>query len=291
MPSPFISAEELLKSGVHFGHRVSRWNPKMKPYIYGKRNLIHILDIRQTVRGLVKAYHFIRNLAARGELVLFVGTKRQAGAVVRNEAVRAGMPFVAERWIGGTLTNYATVRERLKRLEEIETWEKDGTLSRYGKKEISAIMREKRKLVRNLEGIRTLQRLPACLVLIDPKHEHNAVKEADTLGAATVALIDTDGDPDEIDIPIPGNDDSMKVIQIVVSKLADAVIEGKAHAVPVEAKVEEPALPVVVSAGGRERRDRRGPMGPRGRREERGGRRPAAAPAATPTPPSPAPQA
>lgn len=233
MPSLSISARELLESGVHYGHRVSRWNPKMQPYIHSRRNLIHIIDVRQTVRGLVRAWHFLRNLAARGELILLVGTKRQAGAVVKSEALRCGMPYVAERWLGGTLTNYETIRNRLSRLKEIEQWEQDGTIDRYSKKEQAAIQREKRKLLRNLDGLRTMERLPACVVVVDPRHEEIAVSEARKVGAATVALIDTDGNPEEIDIPIPGNDDSMKVIQIVMSRLADAIVEGRAHPVGV----------------------------------------------------------
>ncbi len=233
MPPLSISARELLESGVHYGHRVSRWNPKMRPFIHSKRNLIHIMDVRETVKGLVKAWHFIKNLAARGELVLLVGTKRQAGAVVKAEAIRCGMPYVAERWLGGTLTNYETIRTRLSRLKEIETWEQDGTINRYSKKEQASIQRQKRKLLRNLDGLRTMERLPACLVVVDPNHEEIAVTEANKIGAATVALIDTDGDPDKIDIPIPGNDDSMKVIQIMMAKLADAILEGRAHPVGV----------------------------------------------------------
>ncbi len=264
MPEPFISPEELLKSGVHFGHRVSRWNPKMAPYIFDKRNQIHIIDLKQTIKGLVKAFHFLEKLASRNELILFVGTKRQAGSVIRDQAKRAGMPYVSERWIGGTLTNYATVRERLKRLEEIETWEQDGTMKRYGKKEQSAIHREKRKLVRNLDGLRTLQRLPTALVVVDPAHEKIAVLEADKIHAATVALIDTDGDPDTIDIPIPGNDDSMKVVNIIVSRLADAVLEGKSHADPIVAKAEPEKAQVVSAGRDRDRRDRRPPFGGRG---------------------------
>jgi small subunit ribosomal protein S2 len=298
MPEPFISPEELLKSGVHFGHKVSRWNPKMRPYIYGKRNLIHIIDVRSTIKGLVKAFHFVEKLASKNEIILFVGTKRQAGPVIKEAAQRCGMPYVSERWIGGTLTNYATVRERLKRLEEIETWEKDGTINRYGKKEQSSIQREKRKLVRNLDGLRLLKRLPAALVVIDAAHEKIAVQEADKINphAATIALIDTDGDPDVIDIPIPGNDDSMKVVQIVVNKLADAVVEGKAHADPVVEKPEE--KPAVVSAGrDRDRRGRPpgfgGPGGGRGRGpgggHHPGGPRHSAPPApAAPAAPAPA---
>lgn len=265
-PSLVISARELLASGAHYGHRVSRWNPKMAPYIHARKSLIHIIDVRQTIKGLVKAWHFLRNLAARGELILFVGTKRQAGAVIRAEAQRCGMPYVAERWLGGTLTNYETIRRRLERLREIEQWEQDGTINRYSKKEQAGIQREKRKLLRNLDGLRTMERLPAALVIVDPRHEEIAVSEAHKIGAATVALIDTDGDPEEIDIPIPCNDDSMKVVQIIVSRLADAVVEGKAHPVGVP-KAEEiqkagavsisvPEKPgaITVGKGGRPRR-------------------------------------
>ncbi len=233
MPSLSISARDLLASGVHYGHKVSRWNPKMRPYIHAKKSLIHIIDVRETIKGLVKAWHFVKNLAARGEVLLFVGTKRQAGDVIKNESVRCGMPYVSERWLGGTLTNYETIRTRLGRLKEIEQWEKDGTINRYSKKEQSSIQREKRKLLRNLDGLRALERLPACLVVVDPVHEKISVTEGHKIGAATVALIDSDGDPDEIDVAIPGNDDSIKVVQIIVSKLADAVIEGKANPVGV----------------------------------------------------------
>ncbi|MBI4565636.1 MAG: 30S ribosomal protein S2 [Planctomycetes bacterium] len=254
MPAVSIDPKALLAAGVHFGHKVSRWNPKMAPFIFGKRNLIHIIDVRQTVKGLIKACHFLEQLAARGELILFVGTKRQASTVIRDEAKRCGMPYVSERWLGGTLTNYATIRERLGRLRTIEEWEQDGTINRYGKKEQAAIGREKRKLIRNLDGIRNLDRIPSALVVIDPVHEAIAVAEADKVGAATVALVDTDGNPEAIDIPIPGNDDSMKVIQIVINKIADAVLEGRSRAV----QVVQPAPEVeqVVSVGGRDRRDR-----------------------------------
>ncbi|HEY3227469.1 MAG TPA: 30S ribosomal protein S2 [Planctomycetota bacterium] len=291
MPSTFIDPKALLVAGVHFGHKVSRWNPKMAPFIFARRNLIHIIDVRETVKGLLKACHFLERIASRGELILFVGTKRQACTVIRDEAKRCSMPYVAERWLGGTLTNYATIRERLSRLKTIETWEEDGTIHRYGKKEQAGIAREKRKLIRNLDGIRTLDRLPAALMIIDPCHESIAVAEADKVGAATVALIDTDGDPEKIDVPIPGNDDSMKVIKIVVAKLADAVIEGRAKAPHIA--IPEPVPQQVVSVGGRERGGRgrgerlfgfggRGPGGG-GRGRGPGGPRPApAAPAAPP---------
>jgi len=238
MPLLSISARDLLASGVHYGHKVSRWNPKMRPYIFAKKSLIHIIDVRATIKGLVKAWHFVKNLAARGELILFVGTKRQAGDEIKSEASRCGMPYVSERWLGGTLTNYETIRTRLGRLKEIEQWEKDETIKRYSKKEQSSILREKRKLLRNLDGLRVMERLPAALVVVDPVHEKIAVTEAHKIHAATVALIDSDGDPDEIDVAIPGNDDSIKVVKIIVSKLADAVIEGKANPTGVP-KVED----------------------------------------------------
>ncbi len=227
-----VAPQDLLRAGVHFGHSVSRWNPRMKPYIYGKRNLIHIIDLKATIRGLVRAYHFLERLASKGELVLFVGTKRQCQGVVQAEAKRCGMPYVSERWLGGTLTNYTTIRKRLQRLNEIESMEKDGSINVYNKKEISGIMREKRKLTRNLEGLRLMERLPAALVVIDPSHEAIAIAEADRIKAATLCLIDTDGDPQVADIAIPCNDDSFRVVQIILGRLADAVIAGRARYVP-----------------------------------------------------------
>lgn len=243
-----VSPQDLLRAGVHFGHSVSRWNPRMKPYIYGKRNLIHIIDLRATIRGLVRAHSFLERLTSKGELVLFVGTKRQCQGVVESEAKRCGMPYVSERWLGGTLTNYATIRLRLQRLNEIETMEKDGSIHVYNKKEISAIMREKRKLRRNLEGLRTLERLPAALIVVDPMHEAIAIKEADRIKAATVCLIDTDGDPGVADISIPCNDDSFRVVQIILGKIADAVLSGRARFIPPKAAAPASA-PVGASAG------------------------------------------
>jgi len=224
---PLVSIQDLLEAGVHFGHRVSRWNPKMKQYIFGKRNLIHIINLRETIKGLIQAYEYCKKLAGEGGEVLFVGTKRQAKKVAEVEAARCGMHFVSERWIGGTITNYTTISSRLKRLLEIEAQEVAGTLDLYTKKEKSMIMREKRKLKRNLDGLRNMKKLPAALIIVDPKKEKNAVAEAKKSGIAVIALIDTDGNPASVDIPIPGNDDAMRVIQIVFSRLADAVIEGK----------------------------------------------------------------
>jgi small subunit ribosomal protein S2 len=222
--------KELVEAGVHYGHRASRWNPKMRPYIYARRNLIHIVDVRETVRGLLRVKKYLTQLASRNGLVLFVGTKRQAAETVQREAERCGMPYVNDRWLGGTLTNFRTIRDRLSRLEELERIRESDEINTYSKKMQSALGREYRKMFRNLNGIRTMSRLPECLVLIDPKKEKNAVSEARKVGIATVALIDTDCDPDLIDLPIPGNDDSMRSIEIVVRMLADAILAGKGQA-------------------------------------------------------------
>ena len=230
MPLDSLSVRELLAAGVHFGHKVSRWNPKMAPYIYGKRNMVHLIDVRETVRGLVKAYHFLENLAKQGQLILFVGTKRQIKSIIETEARRCGMPFVSERWPGGLLTNYRTVRSRLNRLIEIERWETEGILQRFTKKEISKLQRLKRKLLRNLDGIRVMEHIPACVVIVDPAKEAIAVKEANKVGATIVGLVDTDADPDQIDLVVPCNDDSMKVVQILMGKMADAVLDGRGKA-------------------------------------------------------------
>ena len=227
---PIVSAKELIEAGVHFGHRASRWNPKMRPYIYGRRNLIHIIDVRETIRGLLRAKKYLKQVAAQGSLVLFVGTKRQAAETVEREALRCGMPFVSDRWLGGTLTNFRTIRSRLTRLEELERLMGSEEFDTYSKKMQSALNREHRKMFRNLNGIRTMNRLPECMVIIDPKKEKNAVREARKLGMTTVALIDTDCDPDLVDLPIPGNDDSIRSIELIMQQLADAVLEGKANA-------------------------------------------------------------
>lgn len=218
---------QLVDAGIHFGHRVSRWNPKMAPYIFGKRSTIHIIDIRETVRGLLRAKRYITQVVSRGKDVLFVGTKRQARLIVAQQAQRVGMPYVNERWLGGTLTNFTTIRSRLARLEELERAEADGTAMEYSKKMIAMRSRETRKIRRNLEGIRTMDRLPGALIVIDVHREHNAVREAKKLGIPTVCLIDTDSDPDFADLPIPGNDDAIRSIDLILGHLADSVEEGK----------------------------------------------------------------
>jgi small subunit ribosomal protein S2 len=245
--------KQLIEAGVHFGHRASRWNPKMRPYIYGRRNLIHIIDVRETVRGLVRAKKYLSQVAGGGSLVLFVGTKRQAAETVEREAERCGMPYVGERWLGGTLTNFRTIRSRLSRLEQLETMKTTDEISSYSKKMQSALSREYRKMFRNLNGMRTMNRMPECLVVIDPKKEKNCIMEARKLGITTVALIDTDCDPDLVDLPIPGNDDSIRSIELVLQQLASAVLEGKANAVDASAKnVGAAPMTKHASAGGRD---------------------------------------
>jgi len=233
--------QELVEAGVHFGHRASRWNPKMMPYIYARQNLIHIIDIRETVRGLLRAKKYLQQVAAGGSLVLFCGTKRQASSAIEREAARCGMPFVSERWLGGALTNFRTIRSRLTRLEELEKIRGGEELATYSKKAQSALNREYRKMYRNLNGMRTMNRLPECVVVFDPKKEKNAIREATKLGIATVALIDTDCDPDVVDLPIPGNDDGIRSIEVIAQHLADAVLAGVQQSANTEAKGDAPA--------------------------------------------------
>jgi small subunit ribosomal protein S2 len=219
--------KSLVDAGVHFGHRVSRWNPKMEPYIHGKRNMIHIIDIRETIKGMLRARKLVAQAVAQGKDVLFVGTKRQARHPVEEEARRAGMHYVSERWLGGTLTNFRTIRQRLNRLEELEKLWATGQIETYSKKMKAALQREMEKIKTNLEGIRKMERMPGVMVIIDTRREHIAVKEAKKLGVTTIALIDTDSDPDLVDLPVPCNDDSMRAIEIILHELSDAVIEGK----------------------------------------------------------------
>jgi small subunit ribosomal protein S2 len=292
-----VQVKDLIEAGVHFGHRASRWNPKMLPYIYGKRNLIHIIDLRETVRGLLRGYKYLAQLTSQGKLVLFVGTKRQGKEAIEREAARCGMPFVSERWLGGTLTNYRTIRNRLKRLQELESlWLAAGDnparvdiqahmkamlnesgkfdltrapetapIRSYSKKMVAQLSRELTKIRRNLQGIREMNRLPDALVVIDPKREEIAVKEAQRMGVVTVALTDTDSDPDLVDLPIPGNDDSIRSIELVLQKLADAVLEGKAARPPEEQARPRPVNPGRGPRGGGDRGD--GPRGGEGPRE------------------------
>jgi small subunit ribosomal protein S2 len=224
-----VSARELLDAGMHYGHHVSRWNPKMAPYIFGKRNAIHIIDLRSTIKGLVTAYKFVRHVVAGGKSVVFVGTKRQARDAIKEKAAACGMPYVSERWLGGTLTNFRTIRSRLERLEELESIVEGPDLDTYSKKEGARMKRELGKIKRNLEGIRNMDELPGAIVIIDPKREKNAVAEAQRLNIPTICLGDTDCDPDWADILIPGNDCAMRSVSLVLSRLNQAVEAGKEH--------------------------------------------------------------
>ncbi len=218
---------ELIEAGIHFGQRRSSWNPKMAPYIQGIKNQIHIIDIRETIKGLLLAKKFIAKTVSEGGDVLFVGTKRQARGSIEAHCTACGMPYITERWLGGLLTNFRTVRDRLKRLEELEGLVQGGGMKSYSKKMESQLTRELKKIHRNLNGVRSMSKLPAALVVVDVTREMNAVREAKNLGIPTICLIDTDGDPDFSDIPIPGNDDSMRSIDLVLRELAAAVTDGK----------------------------------------------------------------
>ena len=233
-----ITLDKLLENGVHFGHRASRWNPKMKRYIHGKRNAIHIINLEETVRGLLRATHYLEKTVAEGGKVLWVGTKRSAKEAVRTVARRTNHPFVTERWLGGTLTNFRTIRSRLGRLTEIEDMEASGILAALKKKEQARIRNERKKLLKNLEGIRHLEKLPACLVVVDPKSEHIAVAEANKMRIPVIAILDTDCDPDVVDVAIPGNDDAMRSISTLLDNLAVGVEEGAKVWAVVEAEQE-----------------------------------------------------
>ena len=219
---------ELVDSGVHYGHRVSWWNPKMAPYIYGKRNGIHIINVKETVKGLLIAKKFLAQTVSQGRDVLFVGTKRQAKQAIMEQSARCSMHYVSERWLGGTLTNFRTIRSRLARLEELEALDESGQINTFSKKMITTLTREKRKIKRNLEGIRKMTKLPGAVVAIDCRREHLSLREARKLGIVTIGLMDTNCDPDMVDIAIPGNDDAMRTIELCLKELADAVEQGRA---------------------------------------------------------------
>ncbi len=222
-----ISMKQLLEAGVHFGHQTRRWNPKMKKYIFTERNGIYIIDLQKTVKKIEEAYNFLRDLAADGGTVLFVGTKKQAQESVREEALRAGMFYVNQRWLGGTLTNFQTIRTRINRLQEIEKMEEDGTFDVLPKKETMTILKEKERLLKFLGGIKDMKKLPDAIYVIDPRKESIAVAEARKLGIPIVGIVDTNCDPDEIDYVIPANDDAIRAVKLLTSKMADAIIEGK----------------------------------------------------------------
>ncbi|MEL7237682.1 MAG: 30S ribosomal protein S2 [Planctomycetota bacterium] len=219
--------KKLIDAGIHFGHPASRWNPKMAPYIHGKHGKVHIIDVKETLKGLLRAKKLIQNAVAGGKDIVFVGTKRQARDIVAEHAERAGMHSVTERWLGGTLTNFRTIRARLSRLDELDALWESGEIETYSKKMKSTLSRERNKIKTNLEGIRNMEKMPGLMFIIDTRREKIAVKEAKKLGVPTIALIDTDSDPDLVDLPIPGNDDAMKAIEVIMAELADAAMEGK----------------------------------------------------------------
>ena len=219
--------KELIEAGIHFGQRRSNWNPKMRPYIFATRNQIDIIDIKETIKGLLLARKLVQKVASQGKDVVFVGTKRQAQSAIEKYCTDVNQPYVTERWLGGTLTNFRTIRERLKRLIELEALVESGEIKTYSKKMESQLMREMRKIYRNLNGIRDMTKLPAAVIAVDVNRESNALREARNLGIPTICLIDTDGDPDLVDIPVPGNDDSMRSIAIFVREMVAAFEDGK----------------------------------------------------------------
>ncbi|MEP7304692.1 MAG: 30S ribosomal protein S2 [Acidobacteriota bacterium] len=230
-----IAMKDLLEAGVHFGHQTKRWNPKMKPYIFGERNGIYILDLGKTVKLFREAEDFVTGLATTGRTVLFVGTKRQAKDVVAEEAVRCGMYYVNERWLGGLLTNFATIQRSLGRLRDLEAMSTDGRYETLSKKEIARAEKERRKLQKNLEGIRGMARLPDAVFIVDTKKEQIAVDEARKLKIPVIGVVDTNCDPDEVDFVVPGNDDALRSIRLFASRIADAVLSGRGMKESVEA--------------------------------------------------------
>jgi small subunit ribosomal protein S2 len=222
-----ITLKDLLEAGVHFGHQTKRWNPKMKPFIFAEKNGVHIVDLRKTLEAAEKAKTAVHELAGQGKSVLFLGTKTQAKTAIKEEADRCDMPYVTERWLGGTLTNFGTIRKSLSKLEYLESLEKDGKIEQFSKKEALKLGKEKEKLLKTLGGIRRMDRLPSLVFVVDTKKEYNAVREARKLGIPIVGLIDTNADPDEVDYPIPSNDDAMRAIRLFCRMVADAVIDGR----------------------------------------------------------------
>ena len=222
-----VSIKQLLEAGVHFGHHTRRWNPKMAEYIFTERNGIYIIDLQKTIKKFEEAYMYVRDVAAQGGTVLFVGTKKQAADAIREEAERCGMYFVNVRWLGGMLTNYKTIRQSINRLNSLEKMQEDGTFDMLPKKEVAQLQKEMYNLEKNLGGIKTMQGLPSAIFIVDPRKEHNAVMEAKKLGIPVIAIVDTNCDPDDADYIIPGNDDAIRAIRLISSVLADAVIEGK----------------------------------------------------------------
>ncbi len=240
---PVVSMKQLLEAGVHFGHQTRRWNPKMAQYIFTERNGIYIIDLQKTVKKLEEAYLFVRDAAADGSDVLFVGTKKQAQDSVKEEAIRCGMPYVNARWLGGMLTNFNTIKRRIKRLEQLKKMEADGTFDLLPKKEVIKLKLEIEKLEKFMGGIVNMKKQPAAMFIVDPRKERIAVQEAHKLGIPIVAIVDTNCDPDEIDYVIPGNDDAIRAVRLIAGAMADAVIEGRQgeQEAPAEEAVAEEA--------------------------------------------------
>ena len=222
-----ISMKQLLEAGVHFGHQTRRWNPKMKEYIFTERNGIYIIDLQKTVKKIEEAYNFIRDVAANNGTILFVGTKKQAQESMESESARCDMYYVNQRWLGGMLTNFKTIQGRIARLRQIEKMEENGDFDLLPKKEVTQLKAEQEKLEKNLGGIKEMKKLPTALFVVDPRKEHIAVAEARALKIPIIAIIDTNCDPDEVDYPIPGNDDAIRAVKLITSKMADAVLEGR----------------------------------------------------------------
>jgi len=244
--------KELLETGVHFGHRTRKWNPKMASYIFTERKGIHIIDLEQTVELFKKAYYYVRDRAAEGAEILFVGTKKQVQATIAEEAIRCGAHYVNRRWLGGTLTNFTTIKQSIARMKKLETLVEDGTVEAMPNKEASRLRRELAKLQRNLDGLRHMERVPDLLYVIDPDVEQNTVHEANIMGIPVIAIVDTNCDPDPIDFPIPGNDDAIKATKLITARIADAVLEGREgrqDEAPASAKEVEPEGEPVEAAG------------------------------------------
>ncbi|MCT8976830.1 30S ribosomal protein S2 [Clostridium sp. CX1] len=223
-----ISMKQLLEAGVHFGHQTRRWNPKMAPYIFTERNGIYIIDLQKTVKKVEEAYDFVKSVATEGKDILFVGTKKQAQEAIQEESVRSGMHFVNNRWLGGMMTNFTTIKTRIGKLEELDRMEEDGTFEVLPKKEVIKLKNEREKLEKNLGGIRNMDASNiGALFVVDPRKEKNAISEAKTLGIPVVAIVDTNCDPDEVDYVIPGNDDAIRAVKLITAKIADAIIEGR----------------------------------------------------------------
>ncbi|MCI8360781.1 MAG: 30S ribosomal protein S2 [Clostridiales bacterium] len=292
-----VSMKQLLEAGVHFGHQTRRWNPKMAPYIFTERNGIYIIDLQKTVKKLEEAYTYVRDIAATGKDVLFVGTKKQAQESIREEAVNCGMPFVNARWLGGMMTNFRTIRRRIDRLNQLRKMEEDGTFDLLPKKEVIKLRLEIEKLEKFLGGIQNMKKLPGAMFIVDPRKEKIAVSEAKKLGIPIIAIVDTNCDPDEVDCVIPGNDDAIRAVKLIAQTMAAAVTEGRQNMQDVAEEKDEEEAPKAPARNFRDNRDRgtRAPRndnrGPRAPRAPRNDAPKAAAPAAAEAPKAEAPKA